>query len=115
MNALTSTELPSSPCNASVGEDVIDFMLGFHSPVHLLKSGRLSRPWFCSFHLTSSSQLIGPTLYMHMLGDGELTWPVINSTKTLELIPNFLNFFQRLYAPVFNHVTLALILAELPR
>jgi hypothetical protein len=39
---------------------------------------------------------------------------VVNSTKTPELIPIFLNFFRNLYAPVFNHVTPAPILAELP-
>jgi hypothetical protein len=37
-----------------------------------------------------------------------------NSTKTLNLIPIFLNFFRGLYAPVLDHVTPALILAELP-
>jgi hypothetical protein len=39
---------------------------------------------------------------------------VVNATKTLDLITNFLNFFRSLYAPVSNHVTPALILAELP-
>jgi hypothetical protein len=39
---------------------------------------------------------------------------VVNSTKTLKLIPIFLDFFRSLYAPVSNHVTPALILAELP-
>jgi hypothetical protein len=39
---------------------------------------------------------------------------VVNSTKTLEFIPNFLDFFRRLYAPVSDHVTPALTLAELP-
>jgi hypothetical protein len=39
---------------------------------------------------------------------------VVNSTKTLELNPIFLNFFQSIYAPVSDHVTLVLILAELP-
>jgi superfamily II DNA helicase RecQ len=39
---------------------------------------------------------------------------VVNSTKTVELIPTFLNFFRSLYAPVSDHVTPALILAELP-
>jgi hypothetical protein len=38
--------------------------------------------------------------------------PVVNSTKTLNFIPNFLNFFRRLYAPIFNHVTSVLILAK---
>jgi hypothetical protein len=39
---------------------------------------------------------------------------VVNSTKTLDLIPNFLDFFRRLYAPVSDHVTPALTLAEMP-
>jgi hypothetical protein len=39
---------------------------------------------------------------------------VVNSTKTLELIQIFLKFFRSLYAPVSDHVTPALILAELP-
>jgi hypothetical protein len=39
---------------------------------------------------------------------------VLTSTKTLEFFPIFLNFFRSLYAPVSDHVTLALILAELP-
>jgi hypothetical protein len=30
---------------------------------------------------------------------------VVNSTKTIDLIPNFLNFFGSLYVLVFNHVT----------
>jgi hypothetical protein len=42
------------------------------------------------------------------------TMGVINSTKTPELFPIFLDFFRRLYAPVFDHVIPALILAELP-
>jgi hypothetical protein len=39
---------------------------------------------------------------------------VVNSTKTPEFTPIFLNFFRSLYAPVSDHVTPALILAELP-
>jgi hypothetical protein len=39
---------------------------------------------------------------------------VVNSTETLEFIPNFLDFFRSLYAPVSDHVTPALILAEMP-
>jgi hypothetical protein len=39
---------------------------------------------------------------------------VVNSTKTLDFIPTFLNFFRRLNAPVSDHVTPALILAEMP-
>jgi hypothetical protein len=39
---------------------------------------------------------------------------VVNPTKTLELFTIFLNFFRSLYAPVLDHVTPALILAELP-
>jgi hypothetical protein len=39
---------------------------------------------------------------------------VVNSTKALKLIPTFLKFFQSIYVPVFDHVTPALILAELP-
>jgi hypothetical protein len=39
---------------------------------------------------------------------------VVTSTKTPELIPIFLKFFRSLYAPVPDHVTPALILAELP-
>jgi hypothetical protein len=39
---------------------------------------------------------------------------VVNSTKTLDFIPNFLNFFRRLYAPFLDHVTPVLVLAELP-
>jgi ATP-dependent DNA helicase PIF1 len=39
---------------------------------------------------------------------------VVNSTKALDFIPIFLDFFRRLYAPVLDHVTPALRLAELP-
>jgi hypothetical protein len=39
---------------------------------------------------------------------------VVNFTKTLDFIPNFLDFFRKLYAPFSSHVTPALILAELP-
>jgi hypothetical protein len=39
---------------------------------------------------------------------------VVNSTKALDLIPNFLDFFRRLYAPVSNHVIPVLTLADLP-
>jgi hypothetical protein len=39
---------------------------------------------------------------------------VVNSTKTPDLILNFLKFFRRLYAPISDHVTPALIPAELP-
>jgi hypothetical protein len=37
---------------------------------------------------------------------------VVNSTKTLEFIPIFLDFFQSIYALVSDHVTLAFILAK---
>jgi hypothetical protein len=39
---------------------------------------------------------------------------VVNSTKTLDFIPDFLNFFRRLYAPVSDHVTPVLTLAKMP-
>jgi hypothetical protein len=39
--------------------------------------------------------------------------PVVNSTKTPDLIPIFYLFFRSLYAPVSNHVIPALALAEL--
>jgi glycine cleavage system regulatory protein len=39
---------------------------------------------------------------------------VVNSTKTPELIPIFLDFFRRLYAPILSHVTSALIPAKSP-
>jgi hypothetical protein len=39
---------------------------------------------------------------------------VVNSTRTLELFPIFLNFFRSLYVPFSNHVTPALTLAKLP-
>jgi hypothetical protein len=38
---------------------------------------------------------------------------VVNSTKTPELIPILLDFSRSLYAPVSNHMTPALKLAEL--
>jgi hypothetical protein len=43
-----------------------------------------------------------------------LSMYVVNSTKTLKLIPIFLHFFRRLYAPVLDHVTPAPTLAKLP-
>jgi hypothetical protein len=39
---------------------------------------------------------------------------VINVTKTLKFIPNFLDFFQSLYVLAFDHGTPVLILAKQP-
>jgi hypothetical protein len=49
-----------------------------------------------------------------MVNLGACRLDLVNSTKTLNSIPNFLDFFRTLYVLVLDHVTLALILAELP-
>jgi hypothetical protein len=77
----------------------------------------LSETW--PLYVVDSHPLVNSrNIYNFELVHDESQWcrlpVVVNSTKTLELIPIFLNFFRSLYAPVSNHVTPALTPAKLP-